>query len=265
MVFVERVATNGAELAVRVDGDRGLPWIVLSNSLACTHHSWRLQMSALTNAYRVLRYDARGHGKSSTPAGPYTMDILVGDLLGLMDHFQIGRADVLGLSMGGMTALGLAIARPDRVHRLICCGARADTPPDMVDIWNSRIAAIREAGMEGEVSSSLKRWFTRGCHENQPEVIADAAQMIRATDPNGYIACVEALKALDYKAKLKEIVAPTLFMTGAHDIAAPPAVIRELAMLVPTAAYAEIEPGAHICMLENPAAFNRAIAGWLRI
>ncbi len=109
-----------------------MPWIILSNSLASTHESWRFQVPLLSSAYRVLRYDLRGHGASSS-TGPYTFDILVADVICLMDHYGIAKADILGLSMGGMTALGLAIDHPGRVGRVICCDARSGSIPPLVD------------------------------------------------------------------------------------------------------------------------------------
>jgi pimeloyl-ACP methyl ester carboxylesterase len=129
--------------------------------LAGTHESWRFQVPLLSSAYRVLRYDSRGHGASSSPPGPYTFDILVPDVICLMDHYGIAKADILGLSMGGMTALGLAIDHPDRVGRVICC-ARSDSIPPFVDSWNARVASIREAGgMKGVLDFTLGRGLPR--------------------------------------------------------------------------------------------------------
>src|SRR5690606_37371636 len=139
----------------------------------------------------------------------------------------------------GMTMLGLAIAHPDRVNRVICCDARADAVPPFVDSWNARIASIREAGgMEPIVDFSLERWFTEDYRKANPDEIAFAAGMIRATAPEGYIACAEALKLLDYKRHLHLIKAPALFICGAQDMAAAPAVMQEMASLTPNGSYA---------------------------
>lgn len=263
MSGIELVAANGAEIATRVDGEAGRPWIVLSNSLGCTHESWSRQMPMLTRRYRTLRYDTRGHGRSSAPPGPYSLDVLVADLVALMDHFGIDKADVLGLSMGGMTALGLAIDHPDRVARLVCCAARSDAIPPFVESWNQRMAAVREAGgMTGVLAFTLERWFTADFRAAHPEVVQEAADMILATDPEGYIACAQALQKLDYKRRLGEIRAPALFLAGADDMAAPAAALREMASLTPGAEYVEIA-GAHVSAMENPDGFNEAVGGWL--
>jgi 3-oxoadipate enol-lactonase len=258
------VRSNGADLSVRLDGPEGQPWIVLSNGLATTTAAWDPQIAMLTRTHRVLRYDSRGHGNSSSPPGPYTFKQLEDDLLGLMDHFAIAQADLLGLSMGGMTTLGLAIAHPDRVGRVICCDARSEATPAFIASWDSRIEAIRRSGgMQGIVDSTVERWFTPAFVETRPAALAQAQDMILATDPEGYIACAAALKTLDYKRLLHQVQAPVLFLCGAQDQAAPPAEMRAMADLTPRGSYVEIDPGAHVCNLENPAAFNTAVADWL--
>jgi 3-oxoadipate enol-lactonase len=263
MSHTDLVALGDVEIAVRIDGEPGRPWMVLSNSLGNTYECWNLQMPLLTETYRVLRYDTRGHGRSASPEWPYGLDVLVGDVIDLMDHVGVEKADFMGVSLGGMTALGLAINHSGRIGRVVCCGARANTTLSLVDVWDARIAAVRASGIEAELVSSLNRWFTPACHKDQPDIISEAAAMMRATNPEGYIACIEALKRLDYKPFLGQIRSPVLFLTGAQDSAAPPAVVKEMATLTPGAEYEEITPGAHICLLENPRGFNAAVARWL--
>ncbi|MEP9377521.1 3-oxoadipate enol-lactonase [Aquabacter sp. CN5-332] len=264
MSDIEKIAVNGAELAARIDGEAGKPWLVLSNSLACTLESWRLQLPLFTKTHRVLRYDTRGHGRSSAPAAPYSMDLFAADLVGLMDHFGIAKADIVGLSMGGMTGLGVAINHPTRINRLVCSAARADAIPPFIDSWNTRIAAIRTAdGMQGVVDFTIERWFTEGFRASHPDVIEEAKKMILACDVEGYIACAEALKGLDYKRSLGTIKAPVLYVAGASDGGAPPAALKEMASLTPGAEYAEIAPAAHIIPMENPDAYGDTVSGWL--
>jgi 3-oxoadipate enol-lactonase len=255
------VRSNGVDLATYVDGKEGRPWMVLMNSLAATARSWDAQVETLTRTHRLLRYDTRGHGRSATPPGPYSFDDLMGDTIGLMDQFGIARADLLGLSLGGMTALGLAIGHPGRVGRVICCDARADAPAPFVASWDTRVAAIRAAGgLSGILDGTLERWFTPAA---DPGVRQAAADMIRATDPEGYVACTAALKSLDFKRSLHAIRAPVLYLCGAQDQASPPTAMREMATLTPGAAYVEIDPGAHVCPMENPAQVNAAVRDWL--
>ena len=258
------VRSNGLDLATQVDGEPGRPWIVLSNSIGSTLRCWDGQVADLTRSHRVLRYDARGHGGSQAPAsGDTTFADLTADVLGLMDHYGIDATDLLGLSMGGMTALGLAIGHPRRVRRVICCDARADAPVPFVASWDMRIAAIQAGGMDAIVDGTLERWFTPGFGDRDPATVAAAAAMIRATAPTGYTACANALKSLDYLRDLGAIRAPTLFLCGAQDLASPPAVMRDMAARVSGSTYREIAPGAHLCNLENPEDFNAALGEWL--
>ena len=97
------VDLGSVQLNTRIDGPTDAPWIILSNSLGANLAMWDPQIAILTENYRVLRYDTRGHGKSSVPDGPYSLDELVNDVIGLMDHFKIQTASWMGLSMGAMT------------------------------------------------------------------------------------------------------------------------------------------------------------------
>lgn len=264
MIDVEMVTVNGATLAARVDGEAGKPWLVASNSLACTLESWDGQMDTFTRTHRVLRYDTRGHGRSSAPGGPYSLATFVADLVRLMNHFGIEKADMVGLSMGGMTGLGLAITHPERLRSLACCAARADAIPPFIESWNTRIAAIRAAGgMQGVVDFTIERWFTEAFRTARPDVIAEARRMILACDTQGYIACAEALKGLDYKRSLGSIKATVLYVAGASDGGAPPATLQEMAALTPGTRFTEVAPAAHIIPMENPEGFNAVLGDWL--
>jgi 3-oxoadipate enol-lactonase len=129
MGFAQTVSVSGVDIATYIDGEQGRPWIVLSNSLASDYSSWDDQLSLLTQNFRVLRYDTRRRGRSAAPEGPYTFEHLTGDVRGLMDHYRIEKANFLGLSMGGITGLGVAIEHPSRIARLICCDALGCTAP----------------------------------------------------------------------------------------------------------------------------------------
>jgi 3-oxoadipate enol-lactonase len=114
------------------------------------------------------------------------MSLLVEDLVRLTDYYDIERTAVLGLSLGGVIGLGLAIDYPERVDRLICCGVRASIEPALAEIWDARIAAVRRPrGIAEEVASSLERWFTRVCHKTRPDIVQEAADMLLQTRPEG--------------------------------------------------------------------------------
>ena len=260
---MDRVAIPGGHLATRVDGEPGLPWLVLSNSLAADHRMWDAQVPWLVERYRVLRYDTRGHGASGAPPGDYAFDDLVADAVAVMDHHGVARARYMGLSLGGMTGLGLALAHPDRVERLVVCDARADAPPPFVTSWDNRIAAIEAGGMEAIVAGTLERWLTPGFREREPGETERLGAMIRATNPSGYRGCAAALKRLDYLKDLGTLSVPTLYVVGAEDSAAPEAAMRAMAEATPGGRLAVVPNAAHIANVDAPADFRAALDGFL--
>jgi len=263
-VLAQMVSVSGVDIATYVDGEQDRPWIILSNSLAANYSSWDHQLSLLTQDFRILRYDTRGHGRSSAPEGPYTFAHLTGDVLGLMDHYRIEKATFLGLSLGGMTGLGLAIDHPSRLTQLICCDAGSDAPPPFVDNWSARIASVESASnMEPVAAFNKERWFTQAFIASHSQAIDQAMKMILATSTRGYVECARALQKLDYKRHLSGIKCPTLFICGAQDAASPPAVMQEMTGLLPGAALKLVDPGAHLCNIENPEGFNGIVGEWL--
>jgi len=259
------VISGDAEIAVRIDGAEHLPWIVLSNSLAADLSMWDDQIPFLTRSYRVLRYDTRGHGHSTAPVGPYSFDMLVGDLVAVMDHFDIVQADVLGLSMGGMTALGLGLRHPERVGRLICADARADAPLPFVAGWDQRIAAVETGGMGAILTGTMERWFTAETRQNRPEIVDRASRMVLSTSPVGYIGCAGALKGLDYLRHLRRMEPETLYIVGAEDSGAPAETMRTMAAETPGAQFEILSGVAHIANMEDVAGFNARVADFLDI
>lgn len=257
------VKANGVDLMTQVDGSADGPWVVLSNSLAATRGMWDPQIGLLTAKYRVLRYDTRGHGGSAAPPAPYSFDDLVGDVIGLLDHFGIEQCSFMGLSLGGMTGLGLALEHPGRIERLVCCDARADNPPPFVQSWIDRIAIVREKGTSALVNGSLERWFNDDFRDRSPDVVASAGAMIAGTSDEGYIGCAEALSGLDYLRRLPTMTVPTLYVVGKQDMGAPADVMAAMAEATPGGLFAEIDPAAHIANWENPTQFNAAIAPFL--
>ncbi|HMB47302.1 MAG TPA: alpha/beta fold hydrolase [Afifellaceae bacterium] len=262
---MQNVETADVSLACRVDGDAANPWLILSNSLATDHRMWSPQLETLTRTHRVLRYDTRGHGASSATPAPYALTDLVSDVIGLMDGLEIENASFMGLSLGGITALGLALDHSDRIERIICCDARADAPEIYQQIWPANIARAREAGMDALVEPTLDRWFSEPFRTNpdSAQVLEATGDMIRATSVEGYVGCASALMGLDYLPRLPEIATPALFVVGETDPAAPADVMKTMAEKTPGADYVLIPEAAHLSNLERPDLFNKAVRDWL--
>lgn len=254
------------DLFSRTDGDDGeKPWIVLSNSLGSTHRMWEDQIAVLTRKYRVLRYDHRGHGASAVPEGAFGWDDLVGDVIGLMDDHGIEKADYMGLSMGLMTGLGLGIHHGERFGKLVLCDGRADAPEPFRAMWDGRIATIEAGGIEAVADTVLKTWLTDDYRSANPDRTAELRAMMIATPVAGYLGCCRCIQTLDYAGDLGRIANPALCLTGSADPGAPPDVVRAIADAIPDGRYVEIPGAAHIANINQPEAFNAAIAKFLEI
>ena len=146
------------ELHHRLDGPDDAPVLVLSNSLGTSLEMWDGMLPALAGHFRVLRYDQRGHGATPATPGPYSIEDLGRDVLGLLDVLGLERVSFAGCSLGGMTGMWLAINAPGRVGRLALCNTSAHMPPR--ETWTERAATVRERGMGAVVDAALERWFS---------------------------------------------------------------------------------------------------------
>jgi 3-oxoadipate enol-lactonase len=252
-----RVRMAGIEFHPRVEGKPGAPWLTFSHSLATDLGMWDAIVVGLSDRFRILRYDARGHGRTGVPDAAAVeatnFDRLVADAVGLLDHFGIARTDFIGVSLGGMTALGIGLAAPDRIRSLTVIGARADMPAPAQQIWAERIEAVRAGGLETQLDSTLARWFTPAFKPRAPEELARIAAMIRTTPVEGYVAAACALRRLDYVSRLGAIRAPTLILSGTvNEPMLEPA--RAMATTIPGARFAGIGEASHLVPVEQPAA-----------
>lgn len=237
-----------------IEGPAGAPALVLCNSLGTTLEMWDAQMPVLAERFRVVRYDRRGHGRSPVPPGPYTVDDLGGDVVELLDELHLDRVSFCGLSLGGAVGMWLAIHAPERLDRLVVCCTRAAFPPP--EQWAERAALVRADGVAAVADGALGRWFTPAFHATHPRVVDGFRAMLVRTPAEGYAACCDALGALDLRARLREIGAPTLVLTGAEDPVAPPACGEELAAAIPGARHAVVVDAAHIANAARPEAFT---------
>jgi 3-oxoadipate enol-lactonase len=241
-----------------LDGPEDAPVLVLSNSLGTTHRMWDEQMPALVERFRVLRYDKRGHGGSSAPPGPYSIEDLAGDALALLHELGIeGPVHWAGVSIGGMTGLWLAANEPGRIERLVGCCTAAHLPPR--DMWEDRAATVREQGMEAVAEATLERWFSPRMHEQRPEALEPFRADLLACDPEGYAGCCLAIAGHDVRADLGSIGAPTLVIAGEDDPATPPELGREIADGVPGARLVVLDGLRHLANVEGAAEVNRLL------
>jgi 3-oxoadipate enol-lactonase len=257
------VTGNGHGFHCVLEGPEGAPCVVLSHGLATDLAMWDPLVPHLVSHYRVLRYDARGHGRTQATAGDYTLEQLGGDAIAIVDALGLERPHFVGLSMGGMVGMGLALDHPGRFASVTVCDARGEAPQQYRDAWTERSRKVRESGIEAMVEPSVTRWFTERFQRDEPGKIAWMRDMIRRTTPDGYCGCASALRRLDYERRLGSIAIPMLFLVGEADKGAPPDAMRGMHEKTPGSRFATIAGAGHISVVEQPAAFAEALLGFL--
>jgi 3-oxoadipate enol-lactonase len=251
---------TAVEVSYTEGGPADAPVVVLSNSLGATRGMWDPQVPALAERFRVVTYDTRGHGDSPSPAGPYTLDDLVDDVVALLDRLGVRRAHVAGLSLGGMTAMRLAAREPERVGRLavLCSSAKAEGQG-----YLERAAAVRAGGTAPLAPAVVGRWLTPGYAAARPDLVARLEAMVAGADDEGYASCAEVVAHLDLREDLGRISAPTLVVSGAEDAALPPEHQQAIVDGIAGAELLTVSPAAHLANLEQPLQVTGALLGHL--
>ncbi len=250
------------EVSFRVDGEGG-PWVTFITGIANDYSMWDRQLPAL-GRWRVLRYDLRGQGGTAATQGPYTIELLVRDLIRLLDRLEIEKTHLVGLGLGGAVAQAAAIEHPERVERLVPCCCRAQMVPDFAALWRELIATVKAKGIEPIVEPTLERWFPEPFRKANPGLMDGVRRMIRRTSVQGYLGCAGAFLGLALEDRLPEIQARALYVSGADDHrGGPPPLMAGLAARVPGARHASVPGAAHIANIQNPEGFNRILVDFL--
>jgi 3-oxoadipate enol-lactonase len=244
----------------QVDGDAAAPPLLLSNSLGTSMEMWEPQLAALAARFRVIRYDSRGHGQSTVTPGPYTIEQVANDALGLLDALKVARTHFCGLSMGGMVGMWLGIHAPERIDRLVLANTAAKI--GTAELWNARIDAVRKGGMASIARAVLARWFSAQLLEAPTPIIARMRATLETISPDGYAASCAAVRDMDQRHLVGRIRAPTLVIAGTDDLATPAAEGRFVAEQVPHARYVEV-PAAHLSNVQAAPAFTQALLQFL--
>lgn len=246
----------------RVDGDPGAPVTMLSNSLLSSYPMWDDQMDALTQHFQVLRYDTRGHGGTDAPKGPYSIELFVGDVIGLLDGLGIEKVHFVGLSMGGFIAQLFGAKHPDRVISLSLCDTACVMPP--AALWNDRIATAETEGVEGLIEGTLERWFTEPFRSTNIEAVDKIRHMIQATGVQGYVNCAKAIRDMDQCHLLADIDKPTNIIVGEDDPACPVAAAQTLNAGITGSKLVVLKNAAHLPNIEKKDEFNVALIDFLK-
>jgi len=253
-------ADGGCPIHVEVEGPENAPVLMLSNSLGTNLHMWDDQVKPWTQHFRLVRYDRRGHGQSGVPKGSYSMDQFGRDVIAILDALKIKTINWCGLSMGGMVGQWLGANAPDRINKLVL----SNTSSYMEDkkLWNDRIKFARDNGLAAMVGANMERWFTAGFRARAPQTIERMKQMFVATNLDGYIACCEAIRDMDFRASNAKVKAPTMIIIGRHDPANTPAAGEAIHQQINGSQVAILDT-AHIANLEAPQKYADTVIEFL--
>ena len=254
------IQSDGCPIYFEMTGPQDAPILMLSNSLGTNLHMWDAQVKPFTAAFRLLRYDRRGHGKSGVPKGPYSMEQFGRDAIAVMDAVGAQKVHWCGLSMGGMVGQWLGANAPERIGRLILSNTSCYYASK--DMWNDRIATIQKSGLPAIANGVMNVWFTKDFHERSPDTIARMKEMLLETSTDGYIASGEAVRDMDHREILKNIKAPTLVIAGRQDMATTVEAAEFIRSRIPGASMTLLD-AAHISNVELPGLYADTVLGFL--
>lgn len=258
-----KITANGMTTRYELEGPPGAPVVTLSHSLAATLHLWDAQAAALRDRYRVLRYDIRGHGGSDVPPGPYTLEQMADDLHELLSALGIAETHFVGLSMGGLIGMTMALRYPRAIQSLVLADTTASYGPERKAMWDDRIRLAETKGIDAVLDRTMEAWFTAPFRAARPDVIARIRAMLAPTDPAGYVGAIQAIGYGDLREAIRAIRCPALILVGEEDRGTDLTMARTMHEAIAGSELTVIPKAAHCSCVEAPEAFNRAVAGFL--
>jgi 3-oxoadipate enol-lactonase len=244
----------------KLEGPDHAPILVFSHPLGTDLSMWEGQAADLGNKFRVLRYDKRGHGGSSSPPGPYTIEQMGRDAVALLDHLKLGKVNYCGLSIGGQTGMWLGANAPERLDKLILSNTGAKIGND--DGWNARIAAVGQGGVKSVSKVVIDRWFTPQFQAQAVAEVEKIRTVFERSNASGYIASCEAVKKFDFRDKVSSVRVPTLVIAGSHDPATTPADTKFIAERITGSKFVELN-ASHLSNIEQREKYSAAVADFL--
>lgn len=252
---------DGTRIAYRLDGPADSPVLLLSNSIGTTLNMWDGQISELTNHFRVLRYDTRGHGASDAPIGAYSIDRMGRDVIELLDALNIERVHFCGISFGGLVGQWLGIHAPERINRLVLSNTSAHLGP--AEQWDGLISSVLQADDMSDIANAfLTNWFPQHMLAEQSEVTASFRTVLLGMQPQGFAGCFAAIRDADMRRTDALIPRPTLVISGEHDTVCLPSHGELIAATIP-GAQSVVLPVVHLSNVERPVEFLRTVLEFL--
>jgi len=248
--------SGGARIDYSIAGAATAPTLLFINSIATTRELWARQVPRLSKSFRVITYDARGHGFSQVTAGDYTIEQLGRDALAILDAAGVESAHVCGISLGGITAMWLGVHAPRRIKSLVLANTAARI--GSLEMWTERIAFVKQQGMATLADLTMPRWFTDGFRAREPHTIEQFRTMVAACPKEGYLSCSAALRDEDLREAIAGIRCPVLCIAGNADPATPPEALQFIHEQIAGSKMLLLD-AAHLTNVEQHEAFTNAV------
>lgn len=254
---------NGLTVHYELIGDpKAKNLVVFSNALGTDFRIWLPVFDELSDDMSFLLYDMRGHGLTSDPGTPFTIDTLADDLIALTDHLGLRKAIFCGLSVGGLVVQALAIRKPELVKKLILANTAAKIGD--AETWNTRIETIRKGGLKSVSDATMQRWFTADFHAARAGDVAGYKIMLERQSVDAYIRTAEAIRDADYRGQIKAMTLPVLCLAGDLDQSVPANVVQDTADLIEGSAFEVLEQCGHMPSIEQPEQLAALIEDFIR-
>ncbi len=252
--------SQDAQIHYQTFGDANAPAVIFSNSLGTNYHMWQAQIEALQHDHFVICYDTRGHGRSSAPQGPYTLQQLGQDVIQVLDHLEIQRASFCGISMGGLTGQWLAIQYPQRFQHVVICNTAAKVGQESA--WLERAQLVRQQGLSQIAQTAASRWFSDQFIQSHPAVVEKLSHDLAQGSAEGYASCCEALAQADLREQIQQISIPTLIIAGSKD---PVTTVADAEFMQQRIQHSQLMSldASHISNIEAATAFNQALRAFI--
>lgn len=258
----ERVKAGDIWLNAELEGPADAPVVVLHHCFGASLAYWDFHLPAFAG-YRTLRFDTRGHGASDGPPGDWTLAEMAADVTALLDAFDIPRASICGVSMGGQVAQTFALAYPERLDALMLVNTVSEYGADQRAMWRLRAGEVLEGGIAAVDAAMLSRWFTADAIASRAPGYVYMAEIFRRFRPESFASVAHALSRVHTTPRLPEIDRPALVVGAEKDPGAPKAMTERMAELLPQGRLVWLEPSMHLASLEHPERFNHLIRDFL--
>jgi (E)-2-((N-methylformamido)methylene)succinate hydrolase len=263
--MTERMLRRPGAPALQYWDDGGeRPPVMLIHGVGADGTSWDQIAAALAPEFRVLRLDLRGHGRSGHIEGSLALDDFVQDVVDVLDACAVPAAHIVGFSLGGMIAQGIALQHADRVRRLVLLSAVAGRTVEERERVQARLAILRQQGIDAITGAAQERWFTPDFIARNPDLVARRMQQLQENHAPSYAASYTVFSTSDLGDRLHAIQAPTLIATGEHDIGSNTRMARFMHAQIEGSRLEILANLRHSILVEAPELVTRLVRDFLR-